>query len=113
MIRWPVAVADTHGFASAEVMMTDGAIPWTEHAVAVLRSQETVGDTSILFEGPLLQVVGSLLRARRRDVRHVRVSLPDRCVAPRSFDGAALLALMDLGSTLQRSKAGICPKVGF
>ena len=93
--------------------MVDDTIPWAEHAVAVLRSQETVGDTSILFEGPLLQVVGSLLRARRRDVRHVRVSLPDRSVAPRSFDGAALLALMDLGGTMEVSKTGLHLKVGF
>lgn len=84
-------------------------MPWTETAIAVLRTSS--GETSILYEGPLLDVALSLGRSKPPDLMQVRVSLPDRHAAPRTFDGAALLALIDLSATA-RLGITIAPGVG-
>lgn len=76
-------------------MEKDG-IPWNERAAAVGRSA-VGGDESatLLFEGTLLEVAASLSKWRKKDLHGVRISLPDRHVAPRSFQGEALIEVVE------------------
>lgn len=83
--------------------MEDDQIPWKERAVAVGRSA-VGGDESatLLFEGTLLEVAASLAKWRKKDLHGVRISLPDRPVAPRSFQGEALIEVIERSKIVKR-----------
>lgn len=83
--------------------MQDDGIPWKEHATAVGRSEEGGDDSAtLLFEGSLLQAAIRLSHWTRKDLRGVRVSLPDRHAAPRSFQGSALEELITRSKVVAR-----------
>lgn len=64
---------------------------WNENAVAVRSIQN---DRIILCEGSLSQVVATLRTCTAAMREDVRVSLPDRRTAPRTFEGRGLEALL-------------------
>lgn len=75
--------------------MEEARIPWLERATAVGRGgDDTDPDRRLLFEGTLLEVATALSRWKAGDLTGVRVSLPDRGVPPRRFDGPALLEVI-------------------
>jgi hypothetical protein len=90
--------------------MAFGNVPWSEPATAISRSMgASEFSATVLFEGTLLQVALALSKRSRTDLKNVRVSLPERQAAPRTFEGDALYALLDRAA-LERELAALTPK---
>ncbi len=64
---------------------------WNENAVAVERRQ---GETVIIGEGTLASLVAGLQTLHANALSGVRVSMPDRRVAPFIFEGQGLVELL-------------------
>jgi hypothetical protein len=89
--------------------MADERLPWNEHASAVGRSvTATESSATLLFEGTLLDVARALATWSAADLSRVRVSLPDRHAAPRSFDGYALVAVIE-----RSEREALSRRIGF
>jgi hypothetical protein len=67
---------------------------WNENAVAVERRG---GELAIICEGPLSGVVEALRDVDAYRLAGIKISLPERGVAPFRFEGAPLQALLDDG----------------
>ena len=65
---------------------------WKEQAVAVERQH---GEAVIICEGTLAAVVVALQPVKSGRLSGIRVSLPDRRVAPHSFEGESLQTLLN------------------
>jgi len=86
-------------------------LPWKERATAVGRSGASEAtEAMLLFEGTLLEVARSLACWSERDLRRVRLSMPDRQVAPRSFEREALVEVIARSKAVAlRQRLGMAP----
>jgi len=74
---------------------------WREPAVCLRRSVREAGDWEIVVHGPLATVVDEIDERHLDQVKRLKISLPDRHVAPIGFDSA------EIGNLLRaRRRAG-------
>lgn len=91
-------------------MINLSAVPWSERANAVWQSMEN-GElkTELICEGSLLDVATTFFGWRPHDLAAIRVILPQRFKARRSFQGAALVAMVAASNVerLRRTREGL------
>lgn len=81
---------------------------WKEQAVAVERQH---GEAMIVCEGTLASVLAALQPVKPGRLAGIRVSLPDRRVAPHSFEGVGLQTLLNDPARPHATPSSLLPSV--
>jgi len=67
---------------------------WREPAVCLRRSVRDAGDWEIVVHGPLATVVDEIDQRHLDQVKRLKITLPDRHVAPVGFDSGEIKDLL-------------------